>query len=177
MPNGRPRCGLRFQNPLRGPGAEFAGFIPKPVKKLEKLFIAPKVRQVLYETSQRVFTRCACARRTGFLIKFFNQESVLVTVCLRTLCVRAQYESVLHLFENNSGPGSVYRLRLQSAHKPPGPPLLLYPVPEAIIGVCPLFFPLLPHEPVSHFTHCSRYCSRQRPFSWMSWAYSLPTYR
>ena len=44
--------------------------IPKPVKKLEKLFIAPKVRQVLYETSQRVFTRCACARRTGFLIKF-----------------------------------------------------------------------------------------------------------
>ena len=50
--------------------------IPKPVKKLEKLFIAPKVRQVLYETSQRVFTRCACAQRTGFLIKFFNQESV-----------------------------------------------------------------------------------------------------
>ena len=45
--------------------------IPKPVKKLEKLFIAPKVRQVLYETSQRVFTRCACAQRTGFLIKFF----------------------------------------------------------------------------------------------------------
>ena len=89
---------------------------------------------------------------------------VLVTVCLRTLCVRAQYESVLHLFENNSGPGSVYRLRLQSAHKPPGPPLLLYLVPEAIIGVCPLFFPLLPHEPVSHFPHCSRYCSRQRPF-------------
>ena len=52
--------------------------IPKPVKKLEKLFIAPKVRQVLYETSQRVFTRCACAQRTGFLIKFFNQESVSV---------------------------------------------------------------------------------------------------
>ena len=51
-------------------------FILKPVKKLEKLFIAPKVRQVLYETSQRVFTRCACAQRTGFLIKFFNQESV-----------------------------------------------------------------------------------------------------
>ena len=50
--------------------------IPKPVKKLEKLFIAPKVRQVLYETSQRAFTRCACAQRTGFLIKFFNQESV-----------------------------------------------------------------------------------------------------
>ena len=50
--------------------------IPKPVKKLEKLFIAPKVRQVLYETSQRVLTRCACAQRTGFLIKFFNQESV-----------------------------------------------------------------------------------------------------
>ena len=50
--------------------------ILKPVKKLEKLFIAPKVRQVLYETPQRVFTRCACAQRTGFLIKFFNQESV-----------------------------------------------------------------------------------------------------
>ena len=50
--------------------------IPKPVKKLEKLFIAPKVRQVLYGTSQRVFTRCACAQRTGFLIKIFNQESV-----------------------------------------------------------------------------------------------------
>ncbi len=50
--------------------------VEDPVKKLEKLFIAPKVRQVLYETSQRVFTRCACAQRTGFLIKFFNQESV-----------------------------------------------------------------------------------------------------
>ena len=32
----------------------------------------------MYETSQRVFARCACAQRTGFLIKFFNQESVLV---------------------------------------------------------------------------------------------------
>ena len=31
----------------------------------------------MYETSQRVFTRCACAQRTGFLINFFNQESVL----------------------------------------------------------------------------------------------------
>ncbi|MEF2666919.1 MAG: hypothetical protein U0M99_00475, partial [Oscillospiraceae bacterium] len=50
--------------------------IPKPVKKLEKLFIAPKVRQVLYGTSQRALARCACAQRTGFLIKFFNQESV-----------------------------------------------------------------------------------------------------
>jgi hypothetical protein len=29
--------------------------IQKPVKKLEKLFIAPEVRQVLYETAQRVF--------------------------------------------------------------------------------------------------------------------------
>ena len=28
---------------------------------LEKLFIAPKVRQVLYGTSQRVFTRCVRA--------------------------------------------------------------------------------------------------------------------
>ena len=66
----------------RGPAAEAAGpflrldaIIPKPVKKL---FIAPKVRQILYETSQRVFTRCACARRTGFLIQFLNQESVLI---------------------------------------------------------------------------------------------------
>jgi hypothetical protein len=50
--------------------------IQKPVKKLEKLFIAPEVRQVLYETAQRVFPRCACAQRTGFLIQFFNQESV-----------------------------------------------------------------------------------------------------
>ena len=32
----------------------------------------------MYETSQRVFTRCACAQRTGFLIKEFNQESVSV---------------------------------------------------------------------------------------------------
>ncbi len=56
--------------------AGYYHLILKPVKKLEKLFIAPKVRQVLYETSQRVFTRCACAQRTGFLIKFFNQESV-----------------------------------------------------------------------------------------------------
>ena len=55
----------------------YALLIPKPVKKLEKLFIAPKVRQVLYGTSQRALARCACAQRTGFLIKFFNQESVL----------------------------------------------------------------------------------------------------
>ena len=55
-------------------------FIPKPVKKLEKLFIAPKVRQVLYETSQRVFTRCACARRTGFLIKFLIKNQYQETL-------------------------------------------------------------------------------------------------
>ena len=41
----------------------------------------------------------------------------------RNMC--AQYESVLHLFENNSGPDGVYRLRLQSAHKPPGPQLFI----------------------------------------------------
>ena len=35
------------------------------------------MRQVLYGTSQRALARCACAQRTGFLIKFFNQESVL----------------------------------------------------------------------------------------------------
>ena len=56
--------------------AGYYHLILKPVKKLDKLFIAPKVRQVLYETPQRVFTRCACAQRTGFLIKYFNQESV-----------------------------------------------------------------------------------------------------
>ena len=67
-PVGQARGGAFLPHP--------ACIIPKPVKKLEKLFIAPKVRQVLYETSQRVFTRCACAQRTGFLIKFFNQESV-----------------------------------------------------------------------------------------------------
>ena len=31
----------------------------------------------MYGTSQRALARCACAQRTGFLIKFFNQESVL----------------------------------------------------------------------------------------------------
>ena len=70
--------GIHRKIPPDFPAVFFARLriIPKPVKKIEKLFIAPKVRQVLYETSQRVFTRCACAQRTGFLIKFFNQESV-----------------------------------------------------------------------------------------------------
>ena len=46
------------------------------VKKLEKLFIAPKVRQELHETAQRAFARCECAQHTAFLIKYFNQELV-----------------------------------------------------------------------------------------------------
>ena len=67
--------------------------IPKPVKKLEKLFIAPKVRQVLYETSQRVFTRCACARRTGFLIKFLikNQYQITASTGIRWRPTCTQY--------------------------------------------------------------------------------------
>ena len=73
-----PACPAAQEAPYWWAYAPTGPLIPKPVKKLEKLFIAPKVRQVLYETSQRVFTRCACAQRTGFLIKFFNQESVLV---------------------------------------------------------------------------------------------------
>ena len=31
------------------------------VKKLEKLFIAPRARQILHETAQRAFARCECA--------------------------------------------------------------------------------------------------------------------
>ena len=136
----------------------------------------------------------ACASRIPCLAPV-QSLWVLVTACLRTLCVRAQYESVLHLFENNSGPDGVYRLRLQSAHKPPGPQLLLYLAPETIYDfhtppgfihckepICFIYhFRSLSdsHKQPQHvyFPHCSRYCSRQRPFSWMSWAYSLPTYR
>ena len=44
----------------------------------------------MYETSQRVFTRCACAQRTGFLIKFFNQESVLDLVDCLHQCFNIQ---------------------------------------------------------------------------------------
>ena len=52
-------------------------FILESVKKLEKLFIAPKARQILHETAHRAFARCECAQHMGFLIKYFNQESVL----------------------------------------------------------------------------------------------------
>ena len=52
-------------------------FILESVKKLEKLFIAPKARQILHETAQRAFARYECAQHMGFLIKYFNQESVL----------------------------------------------------------------------------------------------------
>ncbi len=44
--------------------------ILETVKKLEKLFIAPKARQILHETAHCAFARCACAQHTGFLIKF-----------------------------------------------------------------------------------------------------------
>ena len=36
-------------------------FILESVKKLEKLFIAPKARQILHETAHRAFARCECA--------------------------------------------------------------------------------------------------------------------
>ena len=52
-------------------------FILESLKKLEKLFIAPKARQILHETAHRAFARCECAQHMGFLIKYFNQESVL----------------------------------------------------------------------------------------------------
>ena len=38
-----------------------SGLIPESVKKLEKLFIAPRARQILHETAQRAFARCECA--------------------------------------------------------------------------------------------------------------------
>ena len=51
--------------------------ILESIKKLEELFIAPAARQILHETAQRAFARCECAKHTGFLIKYFNQKSVL----------------------------------------------------------------------------------------------------
>ena len=36
-------------------------FILESVKKLEKLFIAPRARQILHETAHRAFARCECA--------------------------------------------------------------------------------------------------------------------
>ncbi len=49
-------------------------------KKLYKLFIAPEVRQILHKTAQRALARCECAQHTGFLMKFFNQESVSILI-------------------------------------------------------------------------------------------------
>ena len=49
-------------------------------KKLYKLFIAPKVRQILYKSAQRALARCECAQHAGFLIKSFNQESVSILI-------------------------------------------------------------------------------------------------
>ena len=54
-----------------------AGFIPESDKKVKKLFIAPKARQILHKTAQRALARCECAQHTGFLMKLLNQESVL----------------------------------------------------------------------------------------------------
>ena len=53
-----------------------ARLILESVKKLEKLFIAPKARQILHETAHRALARCECAQHMGFLMKYFNQESV-----------------------------------------------------------------------------------------------------
>ena len=56
------------------PAAEYAegpGMRPAPVGLCQN---------VLYETSQRVFTRCACARRTGFLIKFLIKNQYQETL-------------------------------------------------------------------------------------------------
>ena len=79
--------------------------IPKPVKKLEKLFIAPKVRQVLYGTSQRVFTRCACAQRTGFLIKIF---------------IKNQYQNRMgYLLVKNSRPFWLRGVKVPTWRRPP----------------------------------------------------------
>ena len=62
-------------------------FILESVKKLEKLFIAPKARQILHETAHRAFARCECAQHMGFLMKCFNQESVSVDFSLQKYCV------------------------------------------------------------------------------------------
>jgi len=56
-----------MKNPSKTPGARSISgsrriyFILESVKKLEKLFIAPKARQILHETAQRAFARCECA--------------------------------------------------------------------------------------------------------------------
>ena len=39
----------------------YVPFILESVKKLEKLFIAPKARQILHETAHRALARCECA--------------------------------------------------------------------------------------------------------------------
>ena len=48
---------------------EGARLILESDKKVKNLFIAPKARQILHETSQRALARCECAQHTGFLIK------------------------------------------------------------------------------------------------------------
>ena len=62
------------------PHALFVCVILESVKKLEKLFIAPKARQILHETAHRALARCECAQHMGFLMKYFHQESVLVSM-------------------------------------------------------------------------------------------------
>ena len=52
-------------------------------KKVKNLFIAPRARQILHETAQHAFARCEGAQNTGFLMKPFNQESVLGSMMLQ----------------------------------------------------------------------------------------------
>ena len=58
--------------------------ILESVKKLEKLFIAPKARQILHETAHRALARCECAQHMGFLMKYFHQESVSILLRKRS---------------------------------------------------------------------------------------------
>ena len=65
-----------FSGILSNFGCTKSLFILESVKKLEKLFIAPKARQILHETAHRALARCECAQHMGFLMKYFHQESV-----------------------------------------------------------------------------------------------------
>ena len=73
MPNGRPRCGLRFQNPLRGPGAEFAGFIlikdliNNPVRCACVLSMSQYCTYLKTIAARMACTDCVCSQRTSHL--------------------------------------------------------------------------------------------------------------
>ena len=74
-PCGAPR---RARPPRSDPAARPGGAprrVLESVKKLEALFIAPPARQILHETAQRAYARCACAQHTGILIQYLNQGS------------------------------------------------------------------------------------------------------